>query len=216
MSGDRIAGEALNPIHVLAARFGTTPATIQRAQDLLKEQGYLAGIRGKGVFVRHRKPFVVGDKAYFDPNSTDYSYRVLRVGRERPPADAAELLGLPSGGVAALRYRLMRHFGDPVELSWSYYPLDLAAGTDLESPLQIRGGAPRVLAEAGEPEHEVVDRLSARMATSEEVRELRLPAEVPILRTLRVIFSESGRPVEASVLVQGAHLYELSFRHSAH
>jgi GntR family transcriptional regulator len=33
-----------------------------------------------------------------------------------------------------------------------------------------------------------------------------------VIRQLRVIYSDGDRPVEASVLVKGAHLYELLYR----
>ncbi|MGW4644588.1 hypothetical protein ACWEN6_39160 [Sphaerisporangium sp. NPDC004334] len=35
---------------------------------------------------------------------------------------------------------------DPIEMSWSYYPLSLVAGTALSRRGRIQGGAPAVLA----------------------------------------------------------------------
>jgi GntR family transcriptional regulator len=52
------------------------------------------------------------------------------------------------------------------------------------------------------------------MPTTEEVKLLDLP-NVPIIRQFRVIYSDNGRPVEASVLVKGGHLYELLYKQSA-
>ena len=52
------------------------------------------------------------------------------------------------------------------------------------------------------------------MPTTEEVEILDLP-NVPVIRQFRVIYSDSERPVEASVLVKGGHLYELLYRQSA-
>lgn len=40
----------------------------------------------------------------------------------------------------------------------------------------------------------------------------KLPEGVPVIRQLRVIYSDAERPVEASVLVKGAHLYALQYR----
>lgn len=216
MATDMAPGAALPSLAALAERFDAAIATVQRAVTILRAEGFVYTRQGAGTFVRDRTTFVVGGDAYFDPRTSDYTYDVLDVRRATPTRDAAELLGLPKDAKAVLRHRLMRHAGEPVELSWSYYPLEIAAGTDLESPHRIRGGAPRVLAEVGFPEMEVVDRLSARLATSEELTGLDLPPDVPVLRTLRVIYSTEDRPVEASVLVQGAHLYELTFRHPVH
>jgi len=33
-----------------------------------------------------------------------------------------------------------------------------------------------------------------------------------VIRQLRVVYSDDERPVEASVLIKGAHLYELLYR----
>ncbi|MET8140411.1 hypothetical protein ABZU32_08900 [Sphaerisporangium sp. NPDC005288] len=38
---------------------------------------------------------------------------------------------------------------EPVEVSWSYYPHSLVAGTALSRCGRIRGGAPAVLADLG-------------------------------------------------------------------
>jgi GntR family transcriptional regulator len=87
-------------------------------------------------------------------------------------------------------------------------------GSDLARPRRVRGGAPRVLAELGYPQRYFADAVSARMPTAEEASLLALPV-VPVIRQFRVIYSDADRPVEASVLVKGAHLYELLYRQPA-
>ncbi len=56
-----------------------------------------------------------------------------------------------------------------------------------------------------------VDRVSARVATQEQYRLLRLPGDLPVLRTLRVVFSDDERPIEATVMVKAGHLYEVQY-----
>ena len=107
-----------------------------------------------------------------------------------------------------------RHRGAPVELDLSYYPAEIAAGTELAGHRKIRGGAPRVLADLGYPQRYFTDRVSARMSTTEEAGLLDLP-DVPVIRQFRVIYSDDERPVEVSVLIKGGHLYELLYRQSA-
>lgn len=53
-----------------------------------------------------------------------------------------------------------------------------------------------------------MDRVSARVATPDRYRLLRLPGDLPVLRTLRVVFSDHDRPVEATVMIKAGHLYE--------
>jgi GntR family transcriptional regulator len=60
-----------------------------------------------------------------------------------------------------------------------------------------------------------VDRVSARIPTQEQYRALRLPGDLPVLRTLRVVFSDERRPIEATVMVKAGHLYELQYEFTA-
>ena len=215
MSGQLQPGAQLPSIGQLVEQYGAANTTIQRAIADLKDEGYLRSHAGKGVFVRERQPLVVRVGAYFEPSPKGYSYRLLAVREVRPAADVAAALDLGDEGTAILRHRMMLHVGEPVELSWSYYPVEIAAGTPLAGRAKIPGGAPRALAELGHPQQSFVDRLSSRLPTTEELEALDLPDDVPVIRTFRVIYTEAGRPVEASVLVKGAHLYELEYRETA-
>lgn len=167
--------------------------------------------RGKGVYVRDKQPFTVDVSPYFEPSPGGYSYELLEVSEVRPTGDVARELCLGDDGLAVFRKRLLRLDGDPVELDWSYYPLDIVAGSALTRRQKIRGGAPRVLAELGYPQREMVDTVSVRMPTTEEVEMLDLPV-VPVMRQFRVIYSDDRRAVEVSELIKGAHLYQLRYQ----
>jgi GntR family transcriptional regulator len=214
MAGDLAPGTQLPSTARLVAEFGVSNTTAQKALSVLKGEGYLTSRQGKGVYVRDRQPFRVEVGAYFTPSPGGYSYDLLETGEVQPPAEVAAALMTAPGGRAVLRRRLLRHDGRPVEIGWSYYPAELAAGTDLAAPRKMRGGAPRVLAELGYPQRYFTDAVSARMPTAEEASLLALP-DVPVIRQFRVIYSDNDRPVEASVLVKGAHLYELLYRQPA-
>jgi GntR family transcriptional regulator len=214
MAGDLVPGTQLPSTALLVAEFGVSNTTVQKALAVLKGEGYLTSRQGKGVYVRDRQPFRVEVGAYFVPSPGGYSYELLETGAVQPPAEVAVALGTGPAGRALLRHRLLRHDGRPVEAGWSYYPLEIAAGSDLARPRRVRGGAPRVLAELGYPQRYFVDAVSARMPTAEEATLLSLP-DVPVIRQFRVIYSDDDRPVEASVLVKGAHLYELLYRQPA-
>ncbi|MEV4316775.1 UTRA domain-containing protein [Actinocrispum sp. NPDC049592] len=54
--------------------------------------------------------------------------------------------------------------------------------------------------------------MSARPPTVEEAETLDLPDGTPVIRQLRIVHSDNERPIEASVLIKGAHLYELQYR----
>lgn len=212
MSGDWPPNAQLPSIGQLAEDYKTSNTTIQHTLAVLRSEGFVVSHAGKGVFVRDWESHVVRVGAFFAPRPRGYSYKLLDVSEVRPPAAVASVYGLDTEGTTILRNRLMLLSGDPVELSWSYYPTDLAAGTPLAGRAKIVGGAPQVLAELGYPQREFVDRLSSRPPTTEELEALDLPEDMPILRQFRIIYTDEQRPVEVSIQVKGAHRYELEYR----
>ncbi|MFJ8578964.1 GntR family transcriptional regulator [Micromonospora sp. NPDC093277] len=211
MSGEFAPGSQLPSIPSLVTRYAAATATIQRALGALKTEGSIYSEVGKGVFVRRRPSQVVTASAYLTPGSSGYSYRLLDVSETVPPPEVANGLSLGEDEKVVLRHRLLLQGGEPVEVSWSYYPSSLAAGTELAERKKISGGAGGVLAELGLPQGQMIDRVSARMPTPDEVEMLNLPPYVPVIRQHRVIYAASGRPVEVSVLVKGSHLHELRY-----
>lgn len=209
LSGDLSPGERLPSIPSLAAELGMSTMAIQTAWRILRDEGYIVSRKGAGVFVRDREPFVVDAAAWFAPASRGVTYTLLAVEETTPPREVVEALGAER---AVLRNRLMRRDSDPVEVSWSYYPLPLVAGTALTGRAKIRGGAPAVLAELGYPQRSFVDRLSVRPPTRREAELLEMPGGVPVFRQFRIVLGgDEGRPVEVSVLIKPGHLYELRY-----
>jgi GntR family transcriptional regulator len=211
MSGGLEPGARLPSTHQLVERYGAANSTIQRALAALKDEGFLEGRMGKGVYVRRALPLVVDVAAFLDPQTSAYSYEILDVREEKPPTDVRQALNLPEGSLALLRARVLSHDGNPVEFSRSYYPAEIAAGTPLAARTRIRGGAPKLLADLGYPQQEFIDRVSVRMPTTVELELLEIPDDVPVIRQLRVIYADDKKPVEASVFVKSGHLYELRY-----
>jgi len=211
MRGDLSPGTQLPSTAQLVAQYGAANATIQHALKALKDEGFLDSRVGKGVYVRDRQPFVIDAAAYIAPEPGRFRYQLLGVDTVVPPADVVEGLRLEPGATAIARTRILFHDDQPVELSTSYYPADIAADSSLAKPAKIRGGAPQVLADLGFPQRAFVDRISARPPTVQEAETLDLPDGTPVIRQLRVVCSDNERPVEASVLIKGAHRYELLY-----
>ncbi|GAA2185381.1 GntR family transcriptional regulator [Micromonospora lupini] len=211
MSGELPSGSQLPSTAQLINQYSVANATVQRALAALKEEGYLHSRVGKGVYVRDRQPSVMVVDAYVPPSRGGYAYQLLDVAEIQPPADVALALGIVDNEPAILRHRLLSHDGEPVELSWSYYPVSIGRGTAISSRQKLVGGIPPILAELGHPQRDLVDRLSVRMPTTQELEILALPPQVPVIRQFRVIRSVHGRPVEVSVLIKGGHLHELQY-----
>jgi len=227
--------EVLPGVNILAEWFDTTVNTIQHALAILKEEGLIQAEKGKGTeIIAEPKILVLADP---DPQLDVYRYDtlavdVLRVAvperkrqerlderdPETVPTDVARLLGLGADGQAVRRFRVMRvrATAEPVEVDWSYYPVEIAAGTRIAQPGSIKGGVQRILDEMGLPVVDYEDRVSTRVPTTQELELLHLPPFVSVLQTLRVVWSHDRKPIEATVMVKGGHRFELLYRRSTH
>ncbi|MFF8813317.1 GntR family transcriptional regulator [Streptomyces pactum] len=230
MSGDLGPGARLPTTAQLKERFGASNATVQKALQLLKEEGLAVGRAGAAVTVREHRQRTMRPAAYMAPVGPDEPYRwiseaaahqargsarLLDVAEVTPPTDVAAALRLPEGGTAVLRAQVLLLDDEPVELVKSYYPMELARGTALTARRRIKGGTPTLLAGLGFPPLRSVDQVSARVPTQEQYTVLRLPGNLPVLRTLRVVYAEGDRPIEATVMAKAGHLYELEYEFSS-
>ncbi|WP_411145166.1 GntR family transcriptional regulator [Streptomyces sp. x-80] len=230
MNGDLAPGAKLPSTAQLTVRFAASNATVQKALQLLKDERLVVGRAGASVTVREHRQRTMRPASYMAPVDPDDRYRwlteaeklgtrarsrLLQVTETTPPADVSALLKLPEGGMALLRHQLLLIDDEPVELVSSYYPLEIARGTAIARRPKIKGGTPSLLAELGYPPRLSVDRVSARVPTQEQFTALRLPGDLPVLRTLRVVYSDAERPIEVTVMVKAGHLYELQYEFAA-
>ncbi|GAA1089104.1 GntR family transcriptional regulator [Streptomyces javensis] len=227
MSGDLPPGARLPSTAQLKERFTASNATVQKALQLLKDEGLAVGRAGAAVTVREHRQRTMRPASYMAPAAPGEPYRwiseaaaghqargssrLLDVTEIRPPADVAEALRLPENGTALLRAQVLLLDDEPVELVKSYYPLELARGTAMMDRRKIKGGTPALLAELGHPPRLSIDKVSARVPTQEQYTVLGLPGNLPVLRTLRVVYSDGERPIEATVMAKAGHLYELQY-----
>lgn len=189
----------------LMAEFGVAQGTIGRAQTILRDEGLLHTQRGRhaATYVVDWAAKVVDAEAYI-PVGAGLTYGTPEVEEVEAPPDVASLLGDER---ALVRRRTTLHGDTPIELSSSYFPVELARTAGLDTPRKIRGGAQRLLAEAGLPQRKFVDVVSARQPTPDELLALGLPEGVPVLRILRKIVTDDERVVGVDVIVKGAHRY---------
>lgn len=231
MSGEWEPGHRVPSNSELTVKFKTSNVTIQRALNLLKDEELLEGRSGSGVFVREDAPLTITPVSYMAPSAPGEPYRwiteaakreqhgsnqIIRVGEVATPKRVARALGLTEGGTAMLRVRVGLLDGEPAELTHSYYPMELAAGTRLADRRLIRGGSPTLLAEMGFPPREQADEVATRKATQAEHLLLQLPDDVPVLEIFRIVFSDERRPIEVTELVKPGHLFKMGYHLPVH
>ncbi|WP_426363571.1 GntR family transcriptional regulator [Streptomyces sp. E-08] len=134
--------------------------------------------------------------------------RLLQAGEAEAPDAVRTALRLSDTERVVVRRRLILLDDQPVELADSYYPMPIAAGTPLEEPSKVPGGALTLLKELGYTGTEVVEDVSAALATEEEREHLDLPEGSAVLHLLRLTLTADGTPMEASLMTMpaGRHL----------
>lgn len=225
LDGDVAPGEQLPSSTELAAEYAVNAMSISRALTVLEAEGLVDRRRGRGVFATDRGPMVVRASHYPRTTGSDEPYgwitdpnrhrvpssRILKVGETPAPRPVAAVFGIERGTPVVMRHQLLLLDDEPAELVWSYYTAEIARGTALAGSRAIKGGSPRVLAELGFPPRNAKDKVGVRMATRSEYAALRLPADIPVLRQFRVVFTDDHRPVEATVLVKAGQQYEVEY-----
>ncbi|MER5964510.1 UTRA domain-containing protein [Streptomyces sp. NPDC002057] len=134
--------------------------------------------------------------------------RLLQAGETDAPDAVRAALRLPSTERVIVRRRLILLDDRPVELADSYYPISVAGGTPLAEPRKVPGGAVTLLKELGYTGAEIVEDVSAALATAEECEDLGLPEGSAVLHLLRLTLTADGTPMEASLMTMpaGRHL----------
>lgn len=136
---------------------------------------------------------------------------LIHAGPALPPAAVAEAFDLAPGEMVIERKRVMYADDAPVELTDTYYPTAIAAGTPLAEPRKIRGGAVTCLAELGHTAGRVIEDITARTASVRERIDLDLGEHAPVLVIERLTLDGEGRPIQADVMVAPAALRRLRY-----
>lgn len=210
----------------LLAQFGAAAQTIKNAMTTLEREGLIYTRRGAGIFARPHRQRTMTPAEYKNPPADGGKYQwiaaaerkgmsgrseLLDVEEVQPPHLVREAFGLGSEDKAILRRQVMYLDEEPCELVEVYFPLDLAAGTPIAENRRIKGGAGRVLADAGLPPVRCVDKVAARWPTPRQQEALRMPTKLPVLRQFRVTYSVDDRPIQAEFMIKAGHLYELEY-----
>lgn len=217
--GNLPPGAQLPSVSALMAEFKVAGTTVQKALRALKGAGLVDSRPGKGIFVRERRRIVSRSADFTSPvpggvKTPHGPSTPVEVEQVVPREDIAHRLGLEPGNVAVRRSRVMLDREDgvtPVEIVASYFPADVAYGTELAESGKLKGAVPTALKRLGYPPRRVCEWVEARMPSALEAGVLQLPPGTPVLHLLRVTYSNDDRPVEALDMVFGADRYLLEY-----
>ena len=216
LTGDLTPGARLPSENDLAGRYATSRPTVRRALERLQGDGLIVGEQGRGWFVRpkphvrmlitgsnyrrHRALGLPGFNAQALEQGMSPRQDITEVARISAPPDVAQQLDIDEGSPVIVRRRVFLLDDEPAALTDSYYPAIWAAGTALEQPERIKGGAHAIIEDDTGPIRRRIagsmDDITARMPTPDEVAKLRLPQGIPVFRVLRTVYDSENRPLE--------------------
>lgn len=196
----------------LAEEYGVGRNVTQRAVDHLIALGLLEGRAGSGTYVRsprerlrmirsrHRERSRAGLTERGRAQAWDAHSRT----RVPAPEDIAERLAISPGDLCVRTHYEFLADGQPVQLSASWEPMALTAGTPVvlpeRGPLAGKGVVERMRSLGVEVET-VVELPRPARATQEQANLLGISLGDLVLRIERTIYATDGRPVETADLV---------------
>jgi GntR family transcriptional regulator len=197
----------------LSEQYRASRSTIRLALRLLVNQGLLETRHGLGTYVLDSPaPMAVPlaqeedwradehAEAAFKPVgklASDQTTARFQAETMDAPADVAAMLGIGAEDQVILRRSRQTIDGQPWCLVISYYPMDIARGTELETARRLSASSSRVLAGLGHDVVRYADSISARMPDQIETGFFRSAAIFPVLIVSRTAHDQH-RPVRVT------------------
>ncbi|KQX16808.1 GntR family transcriptional regulator [Streptomyces sp. Root431] len=220
--GDRLPSRAQ-----IAEECGVGENVVRRAQELLISQGVLEGRAGSGTYVAEprQRVRVVRSSAREQRGGSPFRADMNAVGKlgdwesrteakVPAPAEIAARLGIAEGGLCVRTVYEFLADGRPVQLSTSWEPYDLTAGTVVVLPEggpHAGVGVANRMAEIGITVSHAVEQPEPRQATAEEASLLGIQKASLVTHIRRTYYSDEGRPVETADIVVPAALCEIVY-----
>ncbi|MBD8891230.1 GntR family transcriptional regulator [Roseibium litorale] len=204
-------GDALPSERDISEICNVSRVTVRRAIDALVDEGALVRRHGSGTFVAAPRERIDQPLSCATSFSEDMarrgmvsSSRWLDRGLYLPSSDEMMSLGLTGNSKVARLKRLRLADGVPVALENASLPSDI-----LPDPEKVDLSLYAHLASLKARPVRAVQRISARLLTSEEARLLAVPEGEAGLAVHRLAYLSSGRAIETTKTLYRSDLYDL-------
>ncbi|MFF4387149.1 GntR family transcriptional regulator [Streptomyces sp. NPDC001552] len=221
------AGDRLPSRSQIAEECGVGENVVRRAQELLISQGVLEGRAGSGTYVAEprRRVRVVRSSAREQPGGSPFRADMQALGKQGnwesrteakvpAPAEIAARLGIAEGDLCVRTVYEFLSDGRPVQLSTSWEPYELTAGTLVVLPEggpHAGVGVVNRMAAIGITVSHAVEQPEPRHATAEEASLLGIQKAALVTHIRRTYYSDQGQPVETADVVIPAALCEIVY-----
>jgi GntR family transcriptional regulator len=218
-AGEYPPGSQLPTYEELADQYRCSLAAARRAIELLRQQGLVITVQGKGSFVRERPStrrhgidrysrdrWLTGGQAILIAEAADQGWtagQTLRfLGEVAAPEEVASRLGVATGTPVWVQRRTTLINGRPNQLADSYFERSVAdAAPKVREEDTGPGGGFARLEEAGYRLARIREELTTRMPVGPEIVALQLPEGTPVIELIRTTYDTESRPVEVMVSV---------------
>lgn len=220
-------GDRLPSRTQIAEECGVGENVVRRAQELLISQGVLEGRAGSGTYVAEprQRVRVVRSSAREQPGSSPFRADMQALGRQGnwesrteakvpAPVEIAARLGISVGELCVRTVYEFLADGRPVQLSTSWEPYELTAGTLVVLPEggpHAGVGVVNRMAVIGITVSHAVEQPEPRQATAEEASLLGIQKAALVTHIRRTYYSDLGQPVETADIVIPAALCEIVY-----
>jgi len=185
-----------------AKEFSVNRHTIRQALELLKSEGFIYTILGKGTYISNIKvPYSISDKSSYSSKILDLGYEpkttLLGVDIIEASEDVARNLGINTK-LKVIEFRLLRFANDlPISISYSYF--DAYLYRELINNLDCKPFSLYKILEKSYPNLEVTKIstiFESVMATKEQSTLLMMPSNSPLLAACTISKDQNGNFVE--------------------
>lgn len=193
--------EALPNELILAEQFGVSRVTVRKAMERLDREGLVIRQQGKGTFPlpgKESSPIQASiSGALENLIAMGLKTEVRVISMEYLPAtlEVAEALALSSGDLVQKAIRVRSHDGVPFSILVTHVPEEIGRTFTREElgsqPLLL------LLERAGAHVSRAEQIITAKLANPDQAAHLHMSPGDALLCIRRVVFDESGRPVEA-------------------
>lgn len=220
--GDRLPSRAQ-----LAQELGVGDNVVRRAQELLISRGVLEGRAGSGTYVAEprRRLRVVRSSVREEQGGSPFRADMAALGRRGTwesrteakvpaPEDIAARLGIAEGDLCVRTAYEYLADGRPVQLSTSWEPYDLTAGTLVVLPEggpYAGTGVVERMAQIGITVSHAVEQPEPRHVSDDEATLLGVQRGSLVTHIRRTYFRSGGHPVETADIVIPAAVAEIVY-----
>lgn len=198
----------------LASRFGVSRVTINRAVQLLRGEGLVRVLRGRGTVVRAIPAIRRNSSRRYQRAAREegggrgaFDFEIRRLGLTprtevvqleavQPPTAAATVLGLKDGEEALIRKRQLFASDEPVLLATSYIPWKIAEEAGVTNIDTGPGGTYSRLADIGLGPVRFSEDVRARIPTAEEETFFSPSETQQVFEIVHISWLDDGRAVE--------------------